>query len=417
MKKKQLRIKLLNITCVIYCTMLYANPAAAVYPVTNYTLDPYLMGRSPQSMGNGLIETLVSMNDKLAQATITANENQKNAVVSNASQAIQEQRMKNILNRIPDANACAEVTSAGSRGAAGANTSSAKEALAENSVKMFTQASTGINEAKKNIMGRVSIEVCSEDDVKYNRGGCSTIGQYPDKDKSASSLITPPLSKSDALSNKVSNQSYSAEQMSVAEAAKRNLIGNLPVEQLNNKGLEDTTEGREYLSAFASFISRSTAGTNAIDSILAIKKASNVSVNSRGANIGSSLGSTQGASLAWSDASVKSKYATLFPGTTFPDNPSEWEMLRYEIYSRYADTTGADAWQVKISSADEKETAHEQARMQALDLRLQMIQIERTEDTNILLAALLGQQLQPVDKQVLNNLKTNATKSTQASVH
>ncbi|MDH1480581.1 hypothetical protein N5E88_13955, partial [Enterobacter cloacae] len=174
-------------------------------------------------------------------------------------------------------------------------------------------------------------------------------------------------------------------------------------------------EGREYLSAFSSFVARSTAGTNAIDSILAIKKASNVSVNSRGANIGSSLGSTQGANLAWTDTTVKSKYATLFPGATFPDNPSEWEMLRYEIYSRYADTTGADAWQVKISSADEKETAHEQARMQALDLRLQMLQIERTEDTNILLAALLGQQLQPVDKQMLNNLKTNATRATQAS--
>lgn len=53
--------------------------------------------------------------------------------------------------------------------------------------------------------------------------------------------------------------------------------------------------------------------------------------------------------------------------------------------------------------------------MQALDLRLQMLQIERTEDTNILLAALLGQQLQPVDKQMLNNLKTNATRATQAT--
>ncbi|MBJ3726601.1 hypothetical protein JGC78_24280, partial [Salmonella enterica subsp. enterica serovar Corvallis] len=99
----------------------------------------------------------------------------------------------------------------------------------------------------------------------------------------------------------------------------------------------------------------------------------------------------------------------------FPPKPSEWEMLRYEIYSRYADTTGADAWQVKISSSDERETAHGQARMQAIDLRLQMLQIERTEDTNILLAALLGQQLQPVDKVMLNNLKINATKSTQAA--
>lgn len=88
------------------------------------------------------------MNDKLAQANITANENQKNSVISNANQAIQEQRMQNILKRIPDANACEEATAAGGRGSAGSNTSSAKAALAENSVKMFTGASTGINEAK-----------------------------------------------------------------------------------------------------------------------------------------------------------------------------------------------------------------------------------------------------------------------------
>lgn len=53
--------------------------------------------------------------------------------------------------------------------------------------------------------------------------------------------------------------------------------------------------------------------------------------------------------------------------------------------------------------------------MQALDLRLQMLQIERTEDTNIFLADLLAQQLQPVDKQMLNNLKASATRATQAT--
>ncbi|MGK3445212.1 hypothetical protein ACSLO8_24440, partial [Escherichia coli] len=55
------------------------------------------------------------------------------------------------------------------------------------------------------------VHICPEDDIP----------KYMYKDKSASSLITPPLSKSDALSNKVSNQSYSVEQIEVAEAAKR----------------------------------------------------------------------------------------------------------------------------------------------------------------------------------------------------
>ena len=168
MAKKNFKRKVLGITCALCFSTFYANTASAAWPVTNYTLDPYLMGFTS---GNGLIETLVSMNDKLAQATITANENQKNQSLSNANQAIQEQRMQNALKRTPSANACEEVTSAGGRGSAGSNTSSAKEALSESSVEMFTKAEGPREEGYKNTKGRVAIEVCSEEDVKYKRGG------------------------------------------------------------------------------------------------------------------------------------------------------------------------------------------------------------------------------------------------------
>ena len=101
MRNNKFKLKRITVVSALCFSVLYTNTAFAVWPVTEEVLTPYLMGASPQSMGNGIIETLVSMNDKLAQATITANENQKNAVVSNASQAIQEQRMKNILNTMP----------------------------------------------------------------------------------------------------------------------------------------------------------------------------------------------------------------------------------------------------------------------------------------------------------------------------
>lgn len=412
MAKKNFKRKVLGITCALCFSTFYANTANAVWPVANYTLDPYLMGFTS---GNGLIETLVSMNDKLAQATISNNENQKNQSLSNANQAIQEQRMQNALKRTPSANACQEVTSSGGRGAAGSGTGAAKQALSDSSVEMFTKAEDPRAEGYKNTKGRVDLKVCSAEDVTYNRGGCSTIGQYPDKDKSATSLTAPPLSQSDANNQKVPNQSYTDEQLKIAETVKRNLIGNLPVEPINDKELENTSEGREFLSAFASFTTRSTAGTNAIDSILAMKKSSDVSVNSRGANIGSGLGSTQGANLAWNDNTVQTKYKILFPGAEFPPKPSEWEMLRYEVYSRYADTTGADAWQVAISVADEKESLREIARMQAIQLRLTMIQIERQEDANIIAAAQIGSELQPVNKATLVTLKANAINAAQAS--
>lgn len=406
LKQIKSKKKVLATSVALFISVFSFNSSAyAVWPVTNYTLDPYLMGFTT---GNGLIETLVSMNDKLSQANATNNENQKNQVLANANQAIQEQNMKNIMNRIPDANACAEVTSSGGRGSASSNTSATKEALSDESVKMFTDAKPDLIETKANIYERPDLKVCSAEDVKYSRGGCSSEGQYPDKDKSAGTLTNPPLTKQDAAANKVNNQSYNADQLTIANAAKKNIVGNIPIDQLNDKDLENSKAGNEFLSAFSSYTARSTAATNAIDSILAMKKASNISVNSKGVNIGSGLGSTQGAAQSWNDSSVKSKYETLFPGATFPTNPSEWEKLRYEIYSRYADTTGADAWQVKISTADEKETLHEIARMQAIQLRLTMLQIERQEDANVIAAAQLGQQLQPVDKALLQQLKNNA---------
>lgn len=412
MLKKIFKRKALIAACALTFSTMYIGNAAAAYPVTNYTLDPYLMGFTT---GNGLIETLVSMNDKLAQATISSNENAKNQVMNSANADIQKQRMENGLKRIPSANACAEVTSAGGRGSAGSGTSGAKDALSQNSLTAITEAKDALVEAKKNIVTRPSIDVCSKGDVLVGRGGCSSEGQYPDKDKSAATLVAPPVSREDAAANKVANESYDAKQMQVAEAAKRNLTVNVPVEQLNDKNLENTTEGRDFLSAFAAFTARSTAGSNAIDSILAIRKASNVAVNSRGANIGSGLSSTQGAATAWNDATVKAKYATLFPNATFPDKPSEWEMLRYEIYSRYADTTGNDAWQVKISTATTEESLREIARMMAIQLRMSMIQIQRQEEGNVIGAADLNQGLDPVTKGSLKTLRGNAERATQAS--
>lgn len=412
MLKKIFKTKALVAFCALTFSTGYVGTASAAWPVTNYTLDPYLMGLTT---GNGLIETLVSMNDKLAQATISNNENAKNQVMNSANADIQKQRMENGLKRIPSANACAEVTSAGGRGSAGSGTSGAKDALAQNSLTAITDAKDALIEAKKNILIRPSIDVCSKGDVLVGRGGCSSEGQYPDKDKSASTLVAPPVSKEDAAANKVANESYDAKQMQVAEAAKRNLTVNVPVEQLNDKNLENTTEGRDFLSAFASFTARSTAGSNAIDSILAIRKASNVSVNSRGANIGSGLNSTQGAATAWNDATVKAKYATLFPNATFPEKPSEWEMLRYEIYSRYADTTGNDAWQVKISTATTEESLREIARMMAIQLRMSMIQIQRQEEGNVIGAAQINQSLDPVSKSSLKTLRGNAEKAAQSS--
>lgn len=412
MLKKIFKTKALVTFCALTFSVGYVGTASAVWPVTDYTLNPYLMGLTT---GNGLIETLVSMNDKLAQATITNNENAKNQVMNSANADIQKQRMENGLKRIPSANACAEVTSAGGRGAAGSGTKASKEELSQNSLTALTEAKDALVEAKKNILTRPSINVCSKGDVLVGRGGCSSEGQYPDKDKSAAVLLSPPVSREDAAAGIVANESYDAQQLQVAEAAKRNLTVNVPVEQLNDKNLENTTEGRDFLSAFAAFADRSTAGSNAIDSILAIKKSSNVAINSRGANIGSNLTSSKGAETAWKDQVVRDKYKVLFPNAKFPENPSEWEMLRYEIYSRYADTTGNDAWQVKISTATTEESLREIARMMAIQLRMSMIQIQRQEEGNVIGAADLNQGLDPVTKGSLKTLRGNAERATQAS--
>ena len=70
MSNNKFKVKRITVVSALCFSVLYTNTAFAVWPVTEEVLTPYLMGASPQSMGNGIIETLVSMNDKLARATI-----------------------------------------------------------------------------------------------------------------------------------------------------------------------------------------------------------------------------------------------------------------------------------------------------------------------------------------------------------
>ncbi len=53
------KIKRIAATSILCFSVLYSNTAFAVWPVTEEVLTPYVMGASPQSMGNGMIETLV----------------------------------------------------------------------------------------------------------------------------------------------------------------------------------------------------------------------------------------------------------------------------------------------------------------------------------------------------------------------
>ena len=60
MRNNKYKLKRITVVSALCFSVLYTNTASSAYPVTNYTLDPYLMGFTS---GNGLIETLVSMND------------------------------------------------------------------------------------------------------------------------------------------------------------------------------------------------------------------------------------------------------------------------------------------------------------------------------------------------------------------
>lgn len=347
-------------------------------------LNLYLHGMT--TGGNGLVEGVTSMNEKLGQLVSKGKQDWMQQDMQTRRMLADQMQAQQRMARQPDSEGCAEATFAGGRGAASSTTTVIQKSLDERSSNKARSAPEATAQVGGLLRTRAEKGYCQASD-KGN--GCSGEGEMPGADVMVKSMYYGATK-----SGEQTNQSLTDKQVVAASALVDNITGLSP-KRLTPEDAQKTS-GKVYTASANIYNARLSAAQNALNSIVAMRTASS------GLKQGSQINLMTGdAKKAW--PSNKDIWARVFPGEKFPETPSEFDLIRFDIFSRYADS-GDDSWQTKVTSYDDLTSSHEMLRMQAIQLKLSLDQLQKTEQTNTLLAAILAQSLSPITQSSLEEL-------------
>lgn len=381
-------------------------------------LGMYLHGN--ENMGNGLIELLMSMNAKLSEQNAVAN-NQGLADDLNARVRLKQEgdiqdalargvamdgsTMRNIQQ------ACEEATFAGGV----ANSVAATAQVAQVTQAVLTQ-NLMENKSGADRLGSIigqHTQYCRAEDIKNKRAGCETAqpSTMPGADLNLKTVFTGAVQPGDPT-----NQSLNADQQKAALAYVNTISPNVPPDAPSS--LKDTPSGRIYQASLERYRGRASAISDGFASDIALNSSPSDTKNAvqgipgASVNLGglTSTGFGQNGLSAWSGTEKKWNY--LFGSAEkWPSAPSEWDVLKYDVFSRYADADPTDpqSWQIRVGSFTPQEGIQELARMQALQLRLSFMLVQQMQENNRLQRLELAQKLDPLTASGLNSQLQNLT--------
>lgn len=220
---------------------------------------------------------------------------------------------------------------------------------------------------------------CSQYDVDNKRPGCSSVGALPNADIDSNSLTTGAVNKAHPSPT---NHTFTADQELAATAYIQNV---LPLQAPQPQGAAmNTAAGKQAMIEFQRYNARWSPISESLSAIKAMDA------------------KLPKAPKEWNDGTHTGAYGDngrIFPGMLFPAAPSEREVLYYQTYEAYQDPKKSGDWENMTGDALVREQLH----LQALQARLQLLTVERTEEQNKLLAALLADRLDPVNIQTVKS--------------
>lgn len=388
-------------------------------------LGQYLHGN--ENMGNGLIELLMSINSKLGQQNAFDNSSISQADELARTRLKTQGEINDALQRgvaldgssiHNEEQACEEMTFASGRGAAASTTRQAKQVLTQVFDENIQDSRSGLNNIGR-LYAQHSNTYCSEEDVQNKRPGCSKVGDYPGADIQATSLTTGATQSSGTPTN----VSFNADQVKAALAYINTVTPMVPSDAAPSS--LNSPDGKMYQTELNRYRARVSGVTDGyLDQLAlraqpdAIQKAlqgqQNITYSTVNPSVLTNEGFGSDGQQNW--ASVESKYKQIFGSDTpFPSKPSEWEVLRYDVFSRYADASDANSWQAQVASFTEQQGVQELDRMTALSLRLQLMSIEQQQETNRLLQLIASNQLDPMTAQELRSQSAGLTSTNSAT--
>lgn len=286
----------------------------------------------------------------------------------------QKIRMQRDFNRLPDAAGCSEATAGGGR--AGGAAAAKKNAKTLQDTVLTKQMTTDNENEKATEMLRqkLALGTCTAEDVTRKKDGCTAAGAMPGADRDAKTLTIAATRVGEAT-----NHSFDDKQQKAAENYIYNIAGmpmnKLPVADENNLNTYGGYVANQYVNN-----ARTSVSTMILSNIASLRYANPSLTN------------------YWS--TISSKFSELFPNDKVVTAPSEYERIRYEVFSRYADSADADSWLQQTATMTSEEGLREIMRMRATGLYLDLLKLERLEDGNVGLATILAHELNPVSKSI-----------------
>lgn len=231
---------------------------------------------------------------------------------------------------------------------------------------------------------------CSKADITYTNGqthaafGCTAASTtMPDGDSRVQSLFVPAHDFETPSKALEANLTFSEPDhiQASADSAKTLVASFSPIGL--TKDVETTPDGKTYLSKVKVFNARVSPAVHALAQIASMRIPDK--------NLPQFL------SDGWK-GTAGPVYSRIFPGMKLPDQPSDAEVMRFEVVRRFADF-GPDSWYQKLlDDDDETNQVRELNSTQAVALYLNWQIHNRLEENNAIQAAILAQLVNPVTK-------------------
>ena len=386
-----------EVTSSILAPIMYSQHSQnqAQYSKMNQSLDAisYLLNtnfsRDPNS-AQGVVPSLLQIQiEALKQLDANNTEIVKN--LSNAMGNIEKTRMEyeDEMDRMPDVygNACAEVTYAPTRSGGGATTSNVAKIGSIREDLKRENAEDSDTETYKSAVAKAQAGFCTDEEIENGKGACRNPGsvRMPNADITAGSLF-----KGAVQDGQPTNMSLNRDQQKAAQAYASNVsVGKYPQKvDVGSIGGQAAYTARmaRYDESADLYNARASAAFHAINQIKAFNSAPTQEETPQ-------LYEQQ--KTRWSRSADPDVYKRVLPGEKFPEVPSEKEILRYDVMSDYADY--ADDGIINESGSMKGQDASTQLVILQLKANyISYLRLQRQEEANAMLAALVGQSLNGV---------------------
>ena len=346
------------------------------------------VGGSP----SGMIALLGGINERLGMVTNANDESVENDDLA-ARQRIYDERMMDIRgSRLPKPSAvrraCVQATAAAGRAGAASGGGAAGRAAAKEVLNRYNDGRPEIQGIADSGMNRRDLGTCTREDIDQKRPGCQAagVGDRPGADLRLSSLFDG--GKPDAP-----NVSLDERGFKIAKQVLSNVLPT-PADSLRTEAERKSQGGIVYQLRANLYTTRAATAAEAMGQIAGFSTGLDVPEASRAA------GQAKPFLDKW--ASYKSEYEEIFGAGTFPEAPSEREIVRFAAIKHYASVQNEQ----KLASMTPEEVALAQLEVAATNGYLNYLMLERLERQNAVLSALLSHNMDPITSDGLRSMRS-----------